>query len=542
MKKNYIFFPLLLFIFPVSDFAQAPLIMWVNGSDTTDQEGTYGVQGIASGTNIPGARENSMSWTDSDNNLWLFGGHGYTTTGAQGYLSDLWKFDPVTAQWTWISGSTTLNEHGVYGSLGVAGAGNYPGARQNACTWVDGTGNLWLFGGYGYAIAGPLDYLNDLWKYDLATGQWTWVSGSSVIGQPGNYGTQGISSASNVPGSRYGGNAWYTTNTLWLFGGQGFSTAQERYNDLWKYDLTSGQWTWISGSDLPDQNGVYGIMGTSSGSNCPGARQASAAWLDNTGNFWVYGGYGFPETGTHNYLNDLWKYDLSLNEWVWISGSNTTNQVAAYGTQNVSSPSNNPGARQMSVSWKSSTGELWLFSAWGHTGFTGGASFGRINDLWKYNIAVNEWTWVGGSDMPDQAGVYGTAGIAAETNIPGSRRMSVCWTDSAGNFWLFGGNGYDKNGTLGLLNDLWKITVESTAALPENGTASFDTYPLPFVDRLVVEFADDQVHQVEITDLSGRVVFYQSVSGMAILDMTTVPAGIYIVRSGQQVKKILKTN
>ena len=33
------------------------------------------------------------------------------------------------------------------------------------------------------------------------------------------------------------------------------------------------------------------------------------------------------------------------------------------------------------------------------------------------------------------------------------------WTDAAGNFWLFGGNGYDSAGTSGYLNDLWKYSA-----------------------------------------------------------------------------------
>jgi hypothetical protein len=30
----------------------------------------------------------------------------------------------------------------------------------------------------------------------------------------------------------------------------------------------------------------------------------------------------------------------------------------------------------------------------------------------------------------------------------------VCWTDSSGNLWLFGGYGFDPENTLAFLNDL----------------------------------------------------------------------------------------
>lgn len=53
-------------------------------------------------------------------------------------------------------------------------------------------------------------------------------------------------------------------------------------------------------------------------------------------------------------------------------------------------------------------------------------------------------------------GVYGTLGVAATTNVPGGRDWAVGWIDDSGNFWLFGGAGYDSTGASGELNDLWR--------------------------------------------------------------------------------------
>ena len=50
---------------------------------------------------------------------------------------------------TWMKGDNTINQSGIYGTQGVAGAGNKPGARDFSATWKDNNGNLWLFGGYG---------------------------------------------------------------------------------------------------------------------------------------------------------------------------------------------------------------------------------------------------------------------------------------------------------------------------------------------------------------------------------------------------------
>jgi hypothetical protein len=76
----------------------------------------------------------------------------------------------VGGTWTWVGGTNLDNTAGVYGTQGVASASNAPGGRSGASSWIDASGNLWLFGGVG---------LNDLWEYAPSTGDWTWVSGSN---------------------------------------------------------------------------------------------------------------------------------------------------------------------------------------------------------------------------------------------------------------------------------------------------------------------------------------------------------------------------
>jgi hypothetical protein len=58
------------------------------------QSGVYGTLGTAASPNLPGGRLGAASWIDASGNLWLFGGQGDDSTGAQGYLNDLWKYQP----------------------------------------------------------------------------------------------------------------------------------------------------------------------------------------------------------------------------------------------------------------------------------------------------------------------------------------------------------------------------------------------------------------------------------------------------------------
>jgi hypothetical protein len=490
---------------------------WIAGSNTLNQPGSYGTKGIASPSNIPGARNRSVSWTDANGNLWLFGGYGLAQ-GGSGFLNDLWKWDGTS--WTWMGGSNAVDQPGAYGTRGVAAPGNVPGARSGAASWKDASGSLWLFGGYGYGATGS-GYLNDLWKWDGTT--WTWVSGSDAVDQPGTYGTKGIAAPGNVPGARSGAVSWTDAGgILWLFGGVGHgATGYGQLNDLWKWDGAS--WTWSNGSNFASPDTQYGSQGVPAPGNTPGGRGNAVAWTDAVGSLWLFGGIGMKRGNVSMTLGDLWRWDGTnwmwsggdgesqsgtygtrgvaspdnfpgwrsgavsftdgggdrwlfggyaatldydsrgfLNDlwswdgtsWTWMSGSNDTDEFGTYGTKGGAAPTNVPGARDGAVSWTDAGGNLWLFGGkWNESYSVGDVPISFFNDLWRWDGA--NWTWMSGSNVPNQLGTYGTKGLAAPGNVPGAREGAVSFTDAAGNFWLFGGYGYGSSGS-GQLNDLWK--------------------------------------------------------------------------------------
>jgi len=535
MKKNRIYFSAVFVLIFCCDllFSQTPNLKWVSGEKTFNQSANYGTKGVAASTNIPGARENSMAWIDTNSDLWLFGGHGYNASSNQGVLNDLWKYNITSNLWTWVSGTSTFNNAGVYGTKGIAASTNVPPARQNGNTWLDNNGNLWLFGGQK---SGTNSFLNDLWKYDIATNMWTWISGSNTTNQTSVYGTQNVASSTNVPGARFGSSSWKdATGNLWLFGGQQYTSATERTNDLWKYNITTNQWTWISGANTADQNGNYGTKGTASSTNVPGARQASLAWVDNSGNLYLYAGYGFPASGAHSYLNDLWKYNISTNQWTWISGSDLTNQAAVYGTKGIPSASNLPGARQMSISWKDAAGDFWLMGGWGYIG----PPFGRLNDLWKYSLSNNQWTWMSGANSINNQGAYGTNGISSTNNILGARRMSISWTDNTGKLWCFGGNGYDEIDSLGLLNDLWVIDVGISTNINSNTLELnlIKVYPNPTSDFLYISGIRKE-SSVQVIDIHGRKIISIENFISNRIDISNFENGIYFLSVIDQLGKV----
>jgi hypothetical protein len=424
---------------------------WISGSDTVNEQGVYGTKGVPSTANVPRSRDSAVSWIDPQGKFWLFGGN------APGYLNDLWTFDPGNFTWTWISGkeltpSSPSSEYGSYGTRGVPAASNVPGARLSAVSWADPQGDLWLFGGYGYASPGYLGgFLNDLWKFDRATREWTWMSGGDLADEPGVYGTKGTPDPSAVPGARASAVSWTDTDgRLWLFGGNCYASGGDIgvLSDLWRFDPETLEWTWMSGGDQLGLPAVYGTKGVASSANSPGARYMAVSWIDAQNTLWLFGGTGFDSSGNIDLYGDLWNYDPLTAEWTWVSGTNVPNQPGHFGVMGTPDAANEPGAKGYAVSWCDSQGKLWLF---------GGNSFdGCINDLWKFDPATLQWTWISGSGVVFGPARYGTRGTIDALNVPGPRACAVSWIDAQDRLWLFGGRGYVETGIEGRLNDLWR--------------------------------------------------------------------------------------
>lgn len=442
--------------------------VWEKGINANNHPGTYGIQGIANVTNNPGARKSAVTWTDASDNLWLFGGFGYDKNGSIGKLNDLWKYNINTKEWTWMNGQDIVDQPTIYGIKGIANTSNQPGARQDAASLVDADGNLWLMGGDGLATGSTAGCLNDLWKYEIATNSWTWVSGNNTTGAYGIYGTQGVTTSFNMPGARYSSILSLYNNEIWMMGGFGraLNGSNGSLNDVWKYNLSTGFWTWVKGEQITNRQGVYGLQGQADPANTPGGRYGHNFWLDSIGNLWIMMGYGYNSNNQYGYLNDVWKYNLNTNQWTWVKGGNAVHVPANYGTLGLGYGASTPGSRWKSITWVDKYGHFWLFGGYGRTV---SAAYGQLNDLWQYNPTSNEWIWMGGNNVIDQKATYGTINIPIPSNKPGAKENAFSWVDGNGNLWLMGGFGYATSSFSGYLNDLWKHVPNQ---IPEMATPS----------------------------------------------------------------------
>ena len=408
----------------------------ISSGDLTEFESVdlAGTTGGAPGSG-PGGRWGSVTWSDTSGNLWLFGGQGITTVGVGGagvgLLNDLWEWTPGSldvsvpsmrytgsyveqGSWTAVARVGTADNAGAYGTLGTS-SGGVPGGRWGAGFTTDAAGNVWMFGGQGFDSAGNLGLLNDLWEYNIAGQTWTWMgpTNSNVGQNNGDYGTQGTALAANVagPGGRQTPVVWADNlGNIWVFGGLGLDSAGTRnpgstnglgngtvtaegalLNDLWQFNIATGQWKWVSGGNLANLNGTYGTQLAAAAGNVPGSRWSGVGWADSTGNLWLFGGWGYGSTlgqGT-GFLNDVWEYVPAISQWVWWKGSSNVNQNGSYKTPrdplnyNIPYTNNTPGGRRGMAFWpQDNLDYIWIFGGQGFDATSTNNDY--LSDYWTY--------------------------------------------------------------------------------------------------------------------------------------------------------------
>lgn len=68
--------------------------------------------------------------------------------------------------------------------------------------------------------------------------------------------------------------------------------------------------------------------------------------------------------------------------------------------------------------------------------------------------------------------------------------------------------------------------------MAENVADNVNIYPNPVKDVLTVEASEYQ--NVEVFDLAGRCVISREISGVANIDMSQMPKGVYIVKMNDE--------
>lgn len=406
---------------------------WMHGNQPAGALANYGVQGVPSPTNTPGARYESLRWVDLQGNLWLHGGQSNDPQGG-GAFSDMWMYDISLGMWVWMNGPMwSVPAFGTYIQQGVFSPAYYPASAGFGSTeFTDADGNFWLLEGNGSP---------NLWKYDVSINQWAWMHGPGFPAMPyGSPGTQNVFASSNMPGGFTEHHSGWgdTLGNLWLFGGT-YMTVPGCSDLMWTYDTQLNQWKWVSGnpsnlSGLP----VYGIQNVPSPLNTPGPRNVYISWKSSADELYIYGHGGFCGA---DFL-DLWKYNTGTGEWTWVSGIQGPQfTLPNQQTSGICVPSATDfPVRSLESHLNANKLNCDLFYTYG-----GEANLITTHlTLYRYNAATNKWTLLF-EDLTGQR-VYGTYQVPGPNVMPGEHFGGVAWVDNDGQYWLYGGiyNGSDE--------------------------------------------------------------------------------------------------
>lgn len=178
---------------------------------------------------VPSERRGSGHWKDGKGRLWLFGGVvKEAKDNALGLSNELWFFDIDRKVW----GKAELKEK--------------PSARANMAVWETASGEVLLYGGFGYSEDGSrFGGLSDLWKFDPEAGAWmsTTDRGKSIGRRSFGTGESPIH-----PGQRIKPVSWTDKEGFcWLTLGQSL-ISQERVSVepyLWRLNPREMKWSYF---------------------------------------------------------------------------------------------------------------------------------------------------------------------------------------------------------------------------------------------------------------------------------------------------------
>lgn len=291
-------------------------------------------------------------------------------------------------------------------------------------------------------------------------GQWTWMRGDSTFNTYGYYDASyiGIEDTLIDPLALTNPSGVVDKDgNFWMFGGYHFDdNLQQPVNShfLWKFNPYHNKWTLIRGQE-PISGGWYGTQGIPDSLNYPPGRFGALMWIDTSGNLWVFGGKKQFALNQAGVFNDLWKFNISTNEWTWMKGTSLFNEVGTYGTKGVPDAANTPGGRCESATWIDDYNNLWFFG-----GLALMAGHVYFQDIWKFDISSNNWTWMTGSNFPVSTyHKWGNLEVPDTSNVPFARSEAAYWKGKDNNFYIFGG----LNTNLGtssspMLPDLWRFS------------------------------------------------------------------------------------
>jgi len=403
-------------------------------------------------------------------NAFIFGGYGLSNDKA-GLLRDLWEFrTSPTLEWRFMGGySLDKVDERICLSAACGQWGFDTGGRGGMMIYHDTDDTVYSLGGYGRDSGGKYGYMADLWPIWSAAGgisagsaeprtalwQVNLRNVNSEYGSPGVFTDSSCSVLCNKVGGRSNGVGIASGGFLYLFGGFGrTATVTDHLNDIFVFTTT--QVKYIRGSNT---NGAYGGSGYATNKS-PGGRSYAAHWPINSDEVFIYGGYGYPQSGAAvGSLADLWKFRLSDFAFDHVSGAKTLGGSGYFDDATLENQ------YDWSFFARALRGSV-LVEVFGKYLLFGGGTANlnpvtnmntRYDEIWSYDGA--DWAHARGSTSSNQNPVFGTTDVFAMDNSPSGVYGGMFFRFSDGEVFFFGGYGRDDAGSDKYLQAMWQLRV-----------------------------------------------------------------------------------
>jgi hypothetical protein len=373
----------------------------------------------------PSVREHALGDILNDNEIYIYGGQN------RNYLSDsdLWIYDISQSKWAFVKHYNTIQTIDV---VNGESSNNSPGRLNRAASAFDENGNLWVFGG----LKSVNEESNALWSLNSKTHQWTYWE------------------IPNGPIARFRARGWVHDNKFWIYGGV-YDNSWGIYalNDLWYLDLTTMAWNFVKGNknvsfpadnQCSPTNGSYpDSIRVKGPSYFPRSRSDYGYWIDQNGDFWLYG--GFLSTHGQDNFSDLWKFHTGDLEWELIEGTDALNEVRTDST---------PGSRNAPFCWVDANGKLMLY---------GGATYGDkfLSDMWQYDPVLYQWDSIRINNTVNTIPKLDPTGV----QWPGAQVCNLSHITTKNFTYMFNSYGYGTNGQAGFTGALWKYPIRNIDSL-----------------------------------------------------------------------------
>src|SRR5262245_5307923 len=334
----------------------------------------------------------SMALCYTTGKLVFFGGVG--AAGTESILdvsADCWTFDPHSLTWREIP------RHG-----------DWPSPRRCVGMAPTPTGLL-LWGGSGITdtpTGTRYTFLNDWWRFELATGQWSMLSQSGDHQRAPENGQDG-----ELPSPRYTPVFLSLADTLFLFGGYTEdSRGKRKLNDAWMYE--DAKWSRV------DETGPTGYA---AGASWPGPRYG-CMFASFGRKAFVFG--GFSDAGDHN---DLWEFDAGTHQWRLLSPESSSEEM--------------PLARYCGA-FAYDQRKLFLFG--GRSRRNARANY---NDLWTFDLDHQRWDCLTPNRLPHR--------YDASASFP-AYHAKASSAVAGGDWYIWGGEG-----ARGHVSDFWRLSFST---------------------------------------------------------------------------------